>query len=136
MNSDLNATPEVTRVEDVIRGLEQRRIAALATEDYDVLEELFEPSGVYCHSSGRVDRLADYVAALRGGSSKYSEPAYDIQSIVATASAAHVWGGFSTKVIRGNDTLVLDVLKGVTWILVDDNWRIVAVQTTRKQLQE
>lgn len=129
----LNKTNGTLTTEEIIRDLEEKRVAALAAADFDVLEELFEPAGIYCHSSGRVDMLADYVRALRGGFSTYLGPAYDIQSIVATSSAAHVWGVFSTAVIRGTETLELDVWAGVTWMLINNQWKVVAVQTTRRQ---
>lgn len=94
----------------------------MAEENYDALEEMFEPHGIYCHSSGRVDALGDYLRGLRNGNSRYLTPRYDIESVLVTDSAAHVWGRFSATVLKNDDILNLDVLAGVTWMLVAGEW--------------
>lgn len=130
---DLQTSYDAVQIEKQIRQLEDQRISALAQSDFDILDELFEPRGIYCHSSGRVDNLEDYVRHLRAGVSRYTSPKYSIDSVRVNEKAAHVWGRFTTQVLRNGETIQLDVLAGVTWMQMGSTWKIVAVQTTRSQ---
>lgn len=111
-------------VEDMIRALENRRIAALVSADLAVLDGLLADDLVHVHGTGKIDDKEEY---LRGVAGKYKFHAIrrgDL-NIRVFGDLAIVTGRLSQTVsLQGDDRLIdVDAIVTQTWIRDKDDWK-------------
>ncbi|BAI96209.1 hypothetical protein Sj15T_05310 [Sphingobium sp. TA15] len=111
-------------IEDIIRALENRRIAALVSADLAVLDSLLADDLVHVHGTGKIDDKEEY---LRGVAGKYKFHAIqrgDL-NIRVFGDLAIVTGRLSQTVsLQGNDRLIdVDAIVTQTWIRDKDDWK-------------
>lgn len=102
---------------------------AIVKADKAKLEELAHDKLAYCHSSGKLETKAEYVAAYTSGKSTYNSLTLgDHQNIVAgnNGIARHT---FAAEIDRGGGK-VDNIKIGVTSVWVKDggNWKLLARQ--------
>ncbi|KXU30246.1 hypothetical protein A0J57_21130 [Sphingobium sp. 22B] len=111
-------------VEDIIRELENRRIAALVSTDLAALNNLLADDLVHVHGNGKIDDKEEY---LQGVASKYRY--HSIQrgdlNIRVFGNVAIVVGRLSQTVsFQGDDKRIdMNAVVTQTWTRDADNWR-------------
>ncbi|MGE0766195.1 MAG: nuclear transport factor 2 family protein [Hyphomicrobiaceae bacterium] len=113
---------------EVAAAVEALRVA-IVKADKAKLEELAHDKLAYCHSSGKVETKAQYVAAYTSGKNTYkSLTLADHQNIVAgdNAIARHT---FAAEIDRGGGK-VDNIKIGITtvWVKEGGSWKLFARQ--------
>jgi hypothetical protein len=116
----------MSTVDDTIRELDARRIRAILENDAEAMAALCHPDFVYVHSLGKVDPLADYLESIRTGKRLKAENVID--SIISTDTAAFVSGRYNAEMSTPDGVLSVSVLGGLTWLLIDGEWKLVAAR--------
>ena len=117
---------------DFVMELDQRRIAAMLTNDADQLGPLIDTDLVYIHSSGVKDSRDDYLALISQGNLVYHtcDPTYGgIISLGPTAFL--VTGQMHMDIDWYGRAIPLDNLFIAAWKQGDDDqWRLISWQST------
>lgn len=78
--------------EKEILGLEDKRYAAMTSNDLKALEAMFHDDLIYTHSSAVVDTKASYLEALRSGKTRYKSAKRFEEKVRMLGDAALVTG--------------------------------------------
>lgn len=114
---------------DEILALEDRRYAAMTSNDLATLEALFHDEMIYTHSSAVVDTRASYLEALRSGKTRYKTAKRFEEKVRFAGDAALVTGRAEFEVeVNGNPkTLRLCFLN--VWTKTPAGWKFIAWQS-------
>jgi hypothetical protein len=121
----------VTRIDDIVLALEDRRISSMISGDIEALAALISPACCYVHSSGDFDTGRAYLDKVRNGVFGYEAADIDERSVVV--SAANV----ATIVFRMRATVRVGTVRRQTfdlctavWTDRDTAFQLVAFQAT------
>ena len=109
-----------------ILALEDKRYAAMTSNDLATLEALFHDEMIYTHSSAVVDTRASYLEALRSGKTRYKTAKRFEEKVRFAGDAALVTGRAEFEVeLNGNPkTLRLRFLN--VWTETPAGWKFIA----------
>ena len=110
---------------------EQRRCAAMLTNNPAELGAVLDERLVFHHSNGGVDDKAAFLAKIAAGRIKYVSISWSEDCVVALAADVALLTGRMLTVVRVEDIekrLDNRVLEG--WARSDGAWRLVAFQST------
>ena len=112
-----------------ILALEDKRYAAMTTNDLAALEALFHDEMIYTHSSAVVDTKASYLEALRSGKTRYKTAKRFEEKVRFSGETALVTGRAEFEVeLNGNPkTLRLRFLNA--WTKTPAGWKFIAWQS-------
>ena len=112
-----------------ILALEDRRYAAMTSNDLAALEALFHDEMIYTHSSAVVDTKASYLEALRSGKTRYKSAKRFEEKVRFAGDTALVTGRAEFEVeLNGNPkTLRLRFLNA--WTKTPAGWKFIAWQS-------
>ena len=112
-----------------ILALEDKRYAAMTTNDLAALEALFHDEMIYTHSSAVVDTKASYLEALRSGKTRYKTAKRFEEKVRFAGDTALVTGRAEFEVeLNGNPkTLRLRFLN--VWTKTPAGWKFIAWQS-------
>ena len=112
-----------------ILALEDKRYAAMTSNDLATLEALFHDEMIYTHSSAVVDTRASYLEALRSGKTRYKTAKRFEEKVRFAGDAALVTGRAEFEVeVNGNPkTLRLCFLN--VWTKTPAGWKFIAWQS-------
>jgi len=118
-------------IEQDILALEEKRCAAMTTNDIAALEKLFHDALIYTHSSALVDSRASYLEALKSGHTRYHSVQRSDEKVRICGDTALVTGRAIIDVtVKGEkkhlDTRFLDV-----WTKTPQGWKFIAWQSTK-----
>ena len=113
-------------MEKEILALEDRRYAAMTTNDLDALAAMFHDDLVYTHSSAVVDDKASYLEALRSGKTRYKSAKRFEERVRFAGDTALVTGRAEMEAeINGNPkSLRLRFLN--VWMKTPAGWKFLA----------
>ena len=112
-----------------ILALEDKRYAAMTTNDLAALEALFHDEMIYTHSSAVVDTKASYLEALRSGKTRYKTAKRFEEKVRFAGDAALVTGRaeFEVELNGAPKTLRLRFLN--VWTKTPAGWKFIAWQS-------
>jgi len=112
-----------------ILALEERRYAAMTTNDVHALEALFHDDLLYVHSTGVADTRASYLEALRTGKTRYKSAQRSDEHVRFAGDAALVTGRakFEVEVDGKHKSLNLAFLD--VWTRTPAGWKFIAWQS-------
>jgi ketosteroid isomerase-like protein len=112
--------------EKEILALEDRRYAAMTTNDLDALAAMFHDDLVYTHSSSVVDTKPSYLEALRSGKTRYKSAKRFEEKVRFVGDTALVTGRAEMEAeINGNPrSLRLRFLN--VWSKTPAGWKFIA----------
>ena len=112
-----------------ILALEDKRYAAMTSNDLATLEALFHDEMIYTHSSAVVDTRASYLEALRSGKTRYKTAKRFEEKVRFAGDTALVTGRAEFEVeLNGNPkTLRLRFLN--VWTKTPAGWKFIAWQS-------
>jgi len=112
-----------------ILALEDKRYAAMTSNDLAALEALFHDEMIYTHSSAVVDTKASYLEALRSGKTRYKSAKRFDEKVRFAGDTALVTGRAEFEVeLNGNPkSLRLRFLN--VWTKTPAGWKFVAWQS-------
>jgi ketosteroid isomerase-like protein len=113
-----------------IAALEDRRCAAMTSNDLASLAALLADDLVYTHSSAAVDTKASYLQALSSGRTRYREVTRHRQDIAVHGDTAVVSGHVGIEVTVGGVDRSIDARFLAVWAKVGGTWQFVAWQST------
>ena len=116
-------------VADEIRTLEDRRYAAMASNDLATLGELFADDLIYTHSSAAVDTKSSYLDALSSGRTRYREVTRHEETIRVYGDVALVSGHVGIEVTVGGMDRSIEARFLAAWARTSGVWRFVAWQS-------
>lgn len=115
----------------LVRGLEDARIAALCGQDAETLERLLSDSMVYVHSTGLVDTKESFLAHVRNGPIQYRTfERRDVESHAAGDGTVIFRGSAAAGVEFDGNPLALDFRYLAVWAKHDGAWRFEAWQSS------
>lgn len=116
-------------VEQDILGLEDRRIAAMTTQDFGALDALVHEQLLYTHSTGVTDTKATWMESMRSGRVKYKSASCSERNVRVFGDVALVNGkaDFQAEVSGQPRTLKLVFLNA--WTRTPQGWKFVAWQS-------
>ena len=112
-----------------ILALEDKRYAAMTSNDLAALEALFHDDMIYTHSSAVVDTRASYLEALRSGKTRYKTAKRFEEKVRFAGDAALVTGRaeFEVELNGAPKTLRLRFLN--VWTKTPAGWKFIAWQS-------
>ena len=112
-----------------ILALEDKRYAAMTTNDLAALEALFHDEMIYTHSSAVVDTKASYLDALRSGKTRYKTAKRFEEKVRFAGDTALVTGRaeFEVELNGAPKTLRLRFLN--VWTRTPAGWKFIAWQS-------
>lgn len=112
-----------------ILALEDKRYAAMTSNDLATLEALFHDEMIYTHSSAVVDTKASYLEALRSGKTRYKSAKRFEEKVRFAGDAALVTGRaeFEVELNGAPKTLRLRFLNA--WTKTSAGWKFIAWQS-------
>ena len=112
-----------------ILALEDKRYAAMTTNDLAALEALFHDEMIYTHSSAVVDTKASYLDALRSGKTRYKTAKRFEEKVRFAGDTALVTGRaeFEVEVNGAPKSLRLRFLN--VWTKTPAGWKFIAWQS-------
>ena len=112
-----------------ILALEDKRYAAMTTNDLAALEALFHDEMIYTHSSAVVDTKASYLEALRSGKTRYKTAKRFEEKVRFAGDTALVTGRaeFEVELNGAPKTLRLRFLN--VWTRTPAGWKFIAWQS-------
>ena len=112
-----------------ILALEDKRYAAMTTNDLAALEALFHDEMIYTHSSAVVDTKASYLEALRSGKTRYKTAKRFEEKVRFAGDTALVTGRaeFEVEVNGAPKSLRLRFLN--VWTKTPAGWKFIAWQS-------
>jgi ketosteroid isomerase-like protein len=113
-----------------ITELEERRRLAMIARDLATLDALFADQMAYTHSSATVDNKAEYLEKLGNGYFDYRELSFLDLDIRVAGDAALVTGRMTGEVVINGAMRKLNGRTTVVWIRQQDDWRMLAFQST------
>lgn len=126
-----NRAEPVTRVEEVLRRDEARRLAAMVRRDTATTGRYLAAELTYTHSNGQVETRAQHLEAIATGRTVYEA--------IAPAELSYRWLGpvaVGTGTVKARGSMggtPFDVVLRVTTVHVERNghWQLAAWQSTR-----
>jgi len=112
--------------EKEILALEDRRYAAMTTNDLVSLEALFHDDLVYTHSSAAVDDKASYLDALRSGKFRYKVAKRMEEKVRFTGDTALVTGRAEMEVDLNGAPKSLKLRFLNVWTKTPAGWKFIA----------
>lgn len=109
-----------------ILALEDRRYAAMTTNDLATLEALFHDELVYTHSSAVVDTRASYLEALRSGKTRYVATRRFEEQVRFAGDTALVTGRAEFAVELGGTPKTLRLRFLNVWTKTPAGWKFIA----------
>lgn len=118
--------------EKTIMDLEDRRFAAMKSNDADALGDYLDERVTYIHSSAVRDGKQAYLDAMREGQLVYHEFRRDYSDIVPlTEDSFLVTGRIGIDLTLGGKAASLDNLFVAVWVRREDQkWRLASWQST------
>ena len=112
-----------------ILALEDKRYAAMTSNDLAALEALFHDEMIYTHSSAVVDTKASYLEALRSGKTRYKTAKRFEEKVRFAGDTALVTGRaeFEVEVNGAPKSLRLRFLN--VWTKTPAGWKFIAWQS-------
>ena len=112
-----------------ILALEDKRYAAMTSNDLAALEALFHDEMIYTHSSAVVDTKASYLEALRSGKTRYKTAKRFEEKVRFAGDTALVTGRaeFEVELNGAPKTLRLRFLN--VWTRTPAGWKFIAWQS-------
>ena len=112
-----------------ILALEDKRYAAMTSNDLAALEALFHDEMIYTHSSAVVDTKASYLEALRSGKTRYKTAKRFEEKVRFAGDTALVTGRaeFEVELNGAPKTLRLRFLN--VWTKTPAGWKFIAWQS-------
>lgn len=121
----------LTAVDARIRGLEDRRYAAILERDFETFIDLCDQRLSYTHSNGVRDTLDSYVAECRNETYVYHAIEHPIDHVIVLRDAAIVVGKMKAELSVHGVRKQLDNQSLALWVRVDDEeWKLLAFQGT------
>jgi ketosteroid isomerase-like protein len=115
---------------ETIRELERRRSHALVAREFDVFAAMAHPELTWTHSNGATDTLDSYLRRCRDGFSVYHRIDYRISKILVHGDVALVRAEVDADVSSAADRRELNIVSLAVWVRDDENWKLLAYQTT------
>lgn len=109
-----------------ILALEDRRYAAMTTNDLAALEALFHDEMVYTHSSAVVDTRASYLEALRSGKTRYKAAKRFEERVRFAGETALVTGRAEFEVALNGTPKTLRLRFLNVWTKTPAGWKFIA----------
>lgn len=110
----------------LIRELEDRRFAAVVSEDFDTFAELCHPRLRYTHSNGVTDTLESYLRKCRSGYYRYLSVEHPVEEIVVVGDVALVHGEMNADLTVGAVPVRLANRSLAVWVYERKAWRFIA----------
>jgi hypothetical protein len=111
-----------------LRALEARRRDAMLAADTAALNELFDESLAYVHSTGARDSRASFLGKLASKLLCYETLALDVATITASERFALVSGAMKASIATPNGLLAVASQYEAVWMRTGDMWRVIAIQ--------
>jgi hypothetical protein len=117
-------------VEREVLETDARRVQALLSSDFAVLEDLLADDLTYVHSNGNLDTKDTYIGALRSGATRYLSMVMSGLRVRANENTAVVTGTFEARVqTRGGEVNPKPRVLMV-YVKRDGRWQMLAWQST------
>lgn len=114
-----------------VEALERQRFAALERNDLAALEQTLAADLVYCHSTGRCESRAEFLAALRDGSMRY----WRIELLElrgrALGESVLLHGRIALQAEMAGNAAQMQLVYTDVWARRDGRWQLIAWQSTR-----
>lgn len=114
-----------------ILALEDKRFAAMTTNDTKALEGMIHEAMVYTHSSAVVDTKASFLEALRSGKTRYKQAKTTDRKVQWLGDTALVTGGAELDVEVNGEAKALKLRFLLVWTKTPAGWQFIAWQSTR-----
>lgn len=119
------------QAEQEVRQAETDWAAAVTSQDYAKLEEIYGAGLLYAHSSGVVESKSEYMDKLRTGATRYDLIRHESTQVhvYGDAAIAHSMAEFQGVSETGPFHMRLMVIH--VWVHEGGRWQLVAHQTTK-----
>jgi hypothetical protein len=107
-----------------------RRGAALARQDWSVLDELLDADFIYTNSQGTRLGRAEYLDFVRTGPLRWNAQSYDDVAVRVAGATAVLTGVVVDDVVVDGDRHVLRFATTQTYLLLDGRWSYLAGHTS------
>ena len=111
----------------IIEKLEQQWEDAVTKSDSSALENLYDATLVYTHSTGKVDRKSSYISTIKSGTTKYEWMKRDEIKVNVYNQSAVVTCHWQVRVNGVN----MNARYTHVYVQTSDGWKLVAHQSTR-----
>lgn len=114
-----------------VRSAEARRYRAMADADVVTLTQLCSPRLVYVHSTGHRDDKASYLDKMASGVFRYDRIEHTEEHVEVLGGVAMVVGTMTASGRANGQAVTLSSRVLAVWAREEQQWRLVAVQSTR-----
>jgi ketosteroid isomerase-like protein len=118
-------------LEQTVLNLEQRWEDALTKSDTGALDELYDDTLVYTHSSGKVDTKSSYISAIKSGATRYESMKRDDIKITVYDGTAVVTCHWEVHILARGNKVDLNARYLHVYVKQKDAWKLVAHESTR-----
>lgn len=118
-------------IEQDILALEEKRCAAMTTNNIATLENLLHDELIYTHSSAVVDTRASYLNALKSGQTRYHSVQRSDEKVRVSGDSALVTGRAIIDVTVKGEKKHLDMRFLGVWTKTPQGWKFIAWQSTK-----
>ena len=112
-----------------ILALEDRRYAAMTSNDLAALEALFHEDMLYVHSTGVVDTKASYLQALQSGKTRYEAAKRMDERVRLLGDTALVTGTAKFDVFVNGTSKALNLCFLNVWTKTPSGWKFIGWQS-------
>ena len=120
-----------TPIEGAVLKLEQQWEDALTKSDAGALDELYDDTLIYTHSSGKVDTKPSYIRAIKSGATKYESMKRDEIKVTVYGQAAVVTCHWDVHVLAQGNKIDMNARYLHVYVQQKEGWKMVAHQSTR-----
>jgi hypothetical protein len=114
-----------------ILSAEQKRCAAMLSNDNDALDRVLDPRLHFAHATGAVDDKAAYLAKMATGRIEYVGIQWDEEAVTELApDTAMLTGKMTTDVKVEGVAKCLNNRVMMVWRRTESAWRVIAFQST------
>jgi ketosteroid isomerase-like protein len=117
--------------EQGVLKLEQQWEDALTHSDTVALEQLYDDTLVYTHSSGKVDTKASYIRTIKSGATKYESMTRDDIKVNVYQNCAVVTCHWDVHISSQGNKVSLNARYTHVYVQQPDGWKLVAHESTR-----
>jgi hypothetical protein len=124
------------KVIEAIRGMERDRFRAMVEGDGELLEVLLADHAGYVHTNGKRETKRQFIDAITAGRRRYRQIEIQSQDVVPGGRDAWIVSGRALIEMESkNGALLFPIAYTAIHVQTEDQWQLVALQTTRVALE-
>jgi ketosteroid isomerase-like protein len=104
---------------------------ALTNANAGALEQIYDDTLIYTHSSGKVDTKSSYIGAIKAGATRYESMKRDDIKVNVYGQAAVVTCHWNVHIASNGNKIDMNARYLHVYIRHKDGWKLVAHESTR-----